>query len=183
MAEAAKESTAKASGGVGGLLKKFKIPLAVVVIIGVQCGLAALFLPGSAAPQATADPLGDVDAAVEHELASEEVQASSEFREIDLGEFKLTSFRADSNSTWFIDFHLWGTIKVHDEEEFNTRFESAKNRLREQVLMIVRSMNRDDFADASLGLIKRQILEKSNKTLGKPLVRAVVFSDFSFVEQ
>src|SRR5436853_128840 len=40
-----------------------------------------------------------------------------------------------------------------------------------------------DLTDAGLGLIKRRILETTNKTLGKPLLQGVVFSEFSFVEQ
>ena len=40
-----------------------------------------------------------------------------------------------------------------------------------------------DLTDAGLGLIKRKILEKTNRALGKPLLQTVVFSDFSFVEQ
>ena len=40
-----------------------------------------------------------------------------------------------------------------------------------------------DLADPGLGLIKRRILEKSNALLGKPLLRAVVFSEFSYMEQ
>jgi len=37
--------------------------------------------------------------------------------------------------------------------------------------------------EVGLGLLRRRILETSNATLGKPLPQAVVFSDFSFVEQ
>jgi len=40
-----------------------------------------------------------------------------------------------------------------------------------------------DLADAGLGLVKRKILEKVNQTLGKPLLRTIIFSEFSFVEQ
>jgi len=32
-------------------------------------------------------------------------------------------------------------------------------------------------------LIKRRVLEKINRTLGKPLVQGVIVSDFSFIEQ
>ncbi len=184
MAEATdKAGDSKGKPGAAGMLGKFKIPLIVGAVILVQCGLAAMYLPGSSSPTAKADPVGEAEDAVAAELATEEDQDAPSSTEIDLGEFKLTAFRIDSNSTWFIDFHLWGTIKATDEKDFTERYEGTKNRIREQVLVIVRSLNRDDFADASLGLIKRQILEKTNKTLGKPLVRSVVFSDFSFVEQ
>ena len=39
-----------------------------------------------------------------------------------------------------------------------------------------------DLEDAGLGLIKRRILEKSNALFGKPLLRSVVFADYTFVE-
>jgi hypothetical protein len=34
-----------------------------------------------------------------------------------------------------------------------------------------------------LGLLKRIILEKTNRALGKPLVREAVVSQFSFIER
>jgi hypothetical protein len=34
-----------------------------------------------------------------------------------------------------------------------------------------------------LALLKRQILAKSNAFLGKPILHAVLFSDFSTIEQ
>ena len=47
----------------------------------------------------------------------------------------------------------------------------------------MRSAEGSDLADAGLGLIKRQILEKTNALLGKPLVKVVIISDFSYMEQ
>jgi hypothetical protein len=40
-----------------------------------------------------------------------------------------------------------------------------------------------DYADPSLGLIRRKILERSNRTLGKSLIQEVIFSDFSLIQQ
>ena len=40
-----------------------------------------------------------------------------------------------------------------------------------------------DLTDAGLGLIKRMILEKSNRALGKPLLHEAIFSRFSFEER
>jgi len=40
-----------------------------------------------------------------------------------------------------------------------------------------------DLTDAGLGLLKRKILEKSNRILGRPLLQTIIFSEFSFVEQ
>jgi hypothetical protein len=51
------------------------------------------------------------------------------------------------------------------------------------VIVTLRSSELGDLTDAGLGLIKRRILEKTNRTLGKPYLRSVIFSDFSFIEQ
>jgi flagellar FliL protein len=40
-----------------------------------------------------------------------------------------------------------------------------------------------DLTNAGLGLIKRQILEKTNRALGQPLLKEVLFSKFNFVER
>jgi flagellar FliL protein len=61
--------------------------------------------------------------------------------------------------------------------------EENKHRFREQVLVTVRGAELTDLTDAGLGLMKRRILDKTNRILGKPLLRSVIFSDFAFIEQ
>lgn len=103
--------------------------------------------------------------------------------EVDLEQFNVTAHLAASNTTMRIEFHLFGVISVDDKEEFEKLVKANQHRLRDQVLVIVRSAQPRDMADAGLGLIKRQILEKTNTLLGKPLLRAVIVSDFSYMEQ
>jgi flagellar FliL protein len=103
--------------------------------------------------------------------------------EMDMGDFSVTIFQPASNTTLRIDFHLFGAIRADDEGEFKNRIEEHKHRFRDQVLVTIRSSDVADLADPGLGLIKRKILAKTNETLGKPLVRSVIFSEFSFVEQ
>jgi flagellar FliL protein len=50
------------------------------------------------------------------------------------------------------------------------------------VIVTLRGAEVNDLTDAGLGLLKRTILEKTNAILGKPLLKLVVFSDFSFVQ-
>ena len=100
-----------------------------------------------------------------------------------LGDFSVTAFQPISNTTLRIDFHLFGTVLEDDEEDCLDLLAEHKHRYREQVLVIVRSAEITDLTDAGLGLIKRKILEKSNRTLGKPLFQEIIFSEFSFVEQ
>jgi len=103
--------------------------------------------------------------------------------EIDLEQFAVTAHQPTSNTTTRIEFHLFGMISNQDKEEFERLLKASQHRFREQVLMTVRRAEATDLADAGLGLIKRQILEKTNILLGKPLLRAIVVSDFSYLEQ
>ena len=103
--------------------------------------------------------------------------------EVDLGEYCVTAFQSTSNTTLRIDFRLYGTVKGDNQKEFVKLMEENKHRFREQVLVTVRMRNVTDLTDAGLGLMKRKILERANRTLGKPLLQSVVVSDFSFVEQ
>lgn len=103
--------------------------------------------------------------------------------EIDLEQFSVTAHQPDSNTTMRIEFHLFGVISGADQEEFEKLLKANQHRFREQVLVTVRSAEATDLADAGLGLIKRQILEKTNALLGKPLLKAVIVSQFSYMEQ
>ena len=60
---------------------------------------------------------------------------------------------------------------------------ALQHRIREQVIVTVRNSEIGDLTDPGLTLIKRKILEKTNRLLGKEYLQNVVFSDFSFVEQ
>jgi hypothetical protein len=134
----------------------------------------------------------------------------AENREIDLGKFSLTAFDPNSNTTLLIDFHLYGTVAVdaseknskeggenghagkggkggegaeEDNTNFGRLFKKNVHRFRDQVIVIIRNATMQDLADPSLGLIKRQILAKTNSLLGEPLLKEVVFSDFAVVQQ
>ncbi len=50
-------------------------------------------------------------------------------------------------------------------------------------MSIIRSADINDLTDPALGLLKRKILETTNKALGKPLLQGVAFSEFTFLEQ
>ena len=78
-----------------------------------------------------------------------------------------------------------GKLSVLDKhgDELARRLEEHKHQVRDNIIVIIRSAEITDLTDAGLGLIKRRILETTNKTLGKPLLQGIMFSDFSFVEQ
>jgi flagellar FliL protein len=167
------------------LLARLGVAGFVLIVIVVECAAAYLYLPSSseATAIAAAAPKPAEAAPVENETAGEGEAEGPAQTEVDLGEFSVTAFQPTSNSTLRIDFHLFGTIRASEDKEFTRLMEESKHRFREQVLMTVRSAEITDVADPSLGLIKRQLLDKTNRTLGKPLLQSVIISDFSFVEQ
>lgn len=184
-----------------------KVALFVSLIIGIECGAALFLLPDASATAASsieskAEPKGEgkekekekgKEKEKEKEAKPEKKKASSDSEgdeededsqiEVDLGQFSVTAFQPATNTTLRIDFHLYGTVGTNDEKDFSTKLEENQHRFRDQVIVTLRSSELSDLTDAGLGLVKRKIMDKTNRMFGKPLLRSVIFSDFSFIEQ
>jgi flagellar basal body-associated protein FliL len=175
----------------GSILGKLVIALFLAAVILTECLVAYLYLPSGAAPEAKADVEAVHKEAPKEEKKKEAEKPAGESKEssvleqaeVDMEEFSVTAFQPSTNTTVRIDFHLYGTVDAKEQEEFSALLGKNVHRFREQVIFIVRSAELQDLTDAGLGLIKRRILEKTNHTLGKPLLKAVIVSDFSFLEQ
>jgi len=111
-----------------------------------------------------------------------EEHESGDLVEVDLGEFTVTASQPSNNSTLRIAFHLFGAVPSIDHADFESKMKEIQHRYREQVLVTLRGASVNDLTDAGLGLLKRTILEKTNALLGKPLLKMVIFSEFSFYE-
>ncbi len=183
-AEAAAEDTP--SGGKSMILGKLILLTVLASIVVAECIAASFFLPTAEETAAIAGmkPSEDPEQAdgVMGELAALDAEAKNQ-AEVDLGEFTVTAFQPISNTTMRIDFHLYGTVSKDDQEQFLLAWDESQHRLRDQVIVILRDSELGDLTDAGLGLIKRRILERTNRTLGKPYLRSVIFSNFSFIEQ
>ena len=196
----AASSDVAASGKKGWFWKAVVLGL-ILAVIGAECLFAFVYVTVATDKATNADGSGAAKSgkheshdphadhaddshgkAGEHGEAGEHSVAGEE-REIDMGEYSLTAFQPASNTTLLINFHLYGTISSEDEHHFNEQYEVNKHRIRDQVLTTIRSAEMADLTDPGLGLIKRQILEKTNRALGKPLLQGIVFSDFLAVEQ
>jgi len=166
------------------ILSRLPVLAFVVGVVAVECLVAYLVIPS---PSQTAAMAGVVTTDLEADgLLPAEEQADADLEEqmeVDLGEFRVASFQPRSNTTLRIDFHLYGTIHPDDQEKFDLAWQENTHRFRDQVIVTVRGCELSELTDAGLGLIKRRILEKSNRILGKPLLQAVIFSEFSFIEQ
>jgi flagellar FliL protein len=103
--------------------------------------------------------------------------------EVVLGNYHVLTPNADKGTSLNVDFELFGTVLVEEESDFLQLYESSERRIREQILITIRSAAATDLTDPELGLIKRRILEKTNRALGRPLVHEVIFSKFSFLER
>jgi flagellar FliL protein len=168
----------------------------ILAVIGAECLFAFVYVTMATEKSTHADdaaaakpPKHEAPAAdgqkKEHGQAGEhgEAAAGGDEHEIDMGEYSLTAFQPAANTTMLINFHLYGTIASEDLGFFEASYEGNKHRIRDQVLTTIRSAEIADLTDPGLGLIKRQILEKTNRTLGKPILQGIVFSDFVAVEQ
>lgn len=166
------------------LLAKLRLVLFAVAVVVVECAIAWLYIPegGEATALAREGHAAAETSEVLPEPEEEKKPDKSEL-EVELGEFGVTSFQPASGTTLRIDFHLYGTIDPEDQPAFEEAMTIHRQRIRDQVILIVRSAELSDLTDPGLGLIKRRILEKSNNTLGKPYLDSIVFSAFSFIEQ
>jgi flagellar FliL protein len=176
---------APTSRGLAGLLARAKLLLFAAVVIVVECVIAYVYLPTAATNSAlqAADTVPEPEPMELLETLENEPAPGAKQLEVDLGEYSVTAFQPRSNTTLRIDFHLYGTIDEEDREAFEEAIKVHQNRVRDRVIVTIRSSELSDLTDAGLGLIKRRILAKSNETFGKHLLQSVIFSDFSFLEQ
>ncbi len=188
---ASQGSVAAPIGGAGG----FGHPLGLIgfltAVVGLEFGAVWFLLSRQSA--------GDVPVAPEITLAAAKISASPEVIgtttapdqteplsggiEVDLGEFTVSFYRLSTGTTLRLDFHLYGIVDSKLEEKFKEIWPKHVNRFRETVITTVRAAQPAELADPTLALIKRQILEKSNRLFGGEFLQGLVVSDFSLVEQ
>jgi flagellar FliL protein len=184
--ESTEAAAPRRPSGLFALLKAFAF---VSVIVVVEVVAASMFIPSAkdteklarqyvAASEGRTAPSGSADA--ENQAENEDHE---DVDEVELGTFNITHFNPATNTTLSIDFELYGAVLAADQAEFHEQYEKNKNRLREQVIMTLHAAESKDLSDAGLGLLKRQILEKTNRALGQPLLKEVLFSKFNFVER
>jgi flagellar FliL protein len=194
MSDAAAEHTeqeeAKPKGK--GLFRIIKAVAFVSIIVIVQVVVASMIAPSAADTEKLAHELAAAshgkEEAGEDEHAKEDEHSSEgghheDMHEVELGTFNVTRFNPQTNTTLAIDFELYGTVLAEDAADFEHRFEHSNARIREQITLTMHGTDSSDLTDAGLGLIKRQILEKTNRALGQPMIKEVLFSKFNFVER
>ena len=186
------------------MLKPLIVAGIVAVVIGVECAMAYFLIPSSSEVEARvkskdhgavpADGHADHGASDKHDdhgdhgtIKTEDGHSShgpAEHEvEVDLGKYNIMVHKPSSNVTLRVSFHLYGTLPEHEAEHFPEVLAKHQHRLRDKVILEIRNSQIEDLSDPGLALLKRKILAKSNELLGGSALHAVVFSDFSFVEQ
>lgn len=163
---------------------KILIGAFMAIVIVVECAVAWFLIPSQQKIEEIAET--KVVEKIKEQADQNDPavdQGDQGMSEKDLGQFGVTAYQPSSNTTLRIDFHLYATIPNAEEAQFNEVYASSQHRIREQVIITIRNSEIADLTDPGLGLIKRKILEKTNRLLGKQYLQNVVFSDFSFVEQ
>jgi flagellar FliL protein len=167
-------------------MKLVKVLAFVGVIVIVEVVAAAMLLPSARSVEETARKL-----AAAGEIQTEESDVSSDgtladdvpTAEMRLGLFNVTRYNPEKDTTMIIDFEVFGVVDAKEASVFETQFGKHEIRIREQIIMTLQAAEATDLRGEGLGLIKRRLLEKTNRALGRPLVREVVFSKFNFVER
>ncbi len=188
MADESKPAPEKRGPGIMTLIKAVAF---ISVIVLLQIAAASVLIPSAeqtteiATKLATTDLEESEDGEAAEEAAAEEVDqlATADMTEVELGVFNSLSHNLNTGSKTNINFKLFATVLSDEESEFFDLFAANEHRIREQVQITVRGADLSDFSDPTLGLIKRRILEKTNRALGKPLLHEAIFSDFSFEER
>lgn len=180
------ESTAETGEPRRNILGHVKIIAFVATVVAAETLVAYLLIPSAADTTAMAialeDPKQRPTAEDVPELPLEQVAGLENGVEFDLGEFMITLAQPDKNRTLHIDFHLYGTVPADEQHEMEARYTKFQQRIVEQVEIIVRSADEADLTDPGLSLIKRKILDKTNRILGKQYFQDVHLNKYSFAE-
>ncbi len=175
---------AKKSSGMMGLIRAIVI---VSVLVVVEMVGAAMMIPSAEDTEQLARELVKSASGEEAAIAenTEEAALSPDEKTIEviLLSDSITRFNPETDATLNVQFTVYGVVLDEENELFIEHFEANKSRIHEQVMLTMHGASTADLANAGLGLIKRQILEKTNRTLGRPLLREVGFTKVNFIER
>ena len=169
-----------------GLFSKLNVLLFLLAVLTGEALIAFLFIPTAddVATAAGQFAVTEVKDETTVELPGLELPGASEsLHEFDMEAYGLAVPNLAAGTSLRVDFHLWGIVHENSQDEFKTLYGTNKHRIRDAVGSIIRRSEAADLAEPGLGLIKRKVFAKVNQTLGKPLLRGVVFSEFVFFEQ
>ncbi len=136
------------------------ILLILFVVAFAELLMAYLFiLPSPETVKANVDEAASegIQKTAPYQPITSETQPIEEREEVDFGEFTFTE--GDPTSAPFrMSVHFYGLINSTDRVEYDKRYELNKNRIRNAILVILRSSQQSEITDPALGLVKNRIL-------------------------
>jgi hypothetical protein len=123
------------------------------------------------------------------------------FSEVDLGEFTVTQREQEGKkkeeekaaeksaekqaqprepAIFFIHFHLFAVVPDNELGEFTELLNTHGERIRGKIRETVQSSELAQFEDPTLGWLKSELIQWINRSVNTPILRDVVFADFSF---
>jgi flagellar FliL protein len=173
-----------------GMMALVKAGVILSVVVVVEMVAASVLIPSAKETASIGEKLANAELNqqetrpdTEGPAESPETDPTADTLEVDLGSYHVLTYEPESGISLNIDFELWGTVLAEEESTFHQLFTVNEHRIKEQVIITMRGTELTDLTAAELGLIKRRILEKTNRALGKPLLREVLFPKFSFLER
>jgi len=150
-------ATKAVSAGIAGLLRKWGLAFVALSLLGVAIVLAF--------NRSETPPVGDA-------LPSTPPPA-----EIDLGKFAVAPINSGGNSPAMIEFRLHVTFADQRDEAARHQLAARQFRVRQHVEELLRRTTIDDFDNAALVGLKRQIQSQINDCLELQAVRDVIITD------
>ncbi|MFO7902121.1 MAG: hypothetical protein ACQESR_10730 [Planctomycetota bacterium] len=99
------------------------------------------------------------------------------FSEVEIGKFAVTQRREPA--IFYIRFHLFGVVPDDRLDRFKSRMETYGERVRAEVRTTTQKCELKKLNDPSLKWLKSELISSINRVVGDPMLRDVVFSEFS----
>jgi len=164
------------------ILKSNLLVVLLLLVIALAELLAAFFfvIPSPATIKAEVDKTIKNDTKIKspYKPIVDDEMKDEDREEVDLGTFTFTEGDL-SNMPFRLSVQFFGLVNRKDRDEYNKRYDIHKNRIRNAILIILRSSSQSEITDPSLGLIKNKIMVKVNEMLGMPLVKGVIYTEIA----
>jgi flagellar basal body-associated protein FliL len=168
-----------------GMMGKLIVVAIIGAIVLVETVAATMLLPD---PESIAEEIRqEIRARAMAEGVGEEdilgMEDTGPVVEVELGTFDVSIHQHVSNTTLVVNVKVMATVAESEKSTFDSLLAAKNNRLRERILIELRSADVTELTDPGLGLIKRRILEKSNRLFEQPIIKEIIFSNYAFYQQ
>lgn len=155
--------------------------LILVGIVLLEVVLAAFILPSPSKVKSEITPVIEEEinqkSSPQYKISPNAIKPEEKV-EKDLGDFNLSEQGAGPRDIR-ISTHFYALVNKSDEAEFDKKYAEHQNRIRNAILVILRSTPGTELDDPVLGVVRNKILVKVNEILGAPLVKGVIFTELA----